>query len=319
VRVRFGAGGICGSDLHYFFEGRVGDFPVREPFVLGHEMAGEVVELGDGVEAVALGQRVAINPSLACEACRFCRMGRQNHCENMRFLGSAALMPHVQGAFQEFLTVREGQCFVVPDEMSYNLAAFAEPLAVALHACSRAGDLMGQRVLVTGSGPIGVLVVMAARLAGAQSVTVTDLSDQPLKVASDAGAAETINVAREAERLEAYKAGKGTFDVAFEVSGSHRALGDCVAATRAGGRVVQIGMMPPGDVGVPVNRITAKEIELVGSFRFHEAFGWAVRYLIEGRLDVAPLLTATFHVSNLDAAFRAAIDRQEHMKVQIYF
>ena len=246
-------------------------------------------------------------------------MGRQNLCENMRFLGSAAVTPHVQGAFQEYLTVTEGQCFVVPDNMSYNIAAFAEPLSVALHACSRAGDLLGRDVLVTGSGPIGVLVVIAARLAGARSVTVTDLADPPLAVAGRAGANEIINVARDAGALAPYSAGKGRFDVAFEVSGSHKALGDCVAATRAGGRIVQIGFMPPGEVGVPVNRIMAKELELAGSFRFHEAFAWAVRYLVEGRVDVEPLLTGRYHVSELDQAFRAAIDRSEHMKVHIYF
>ena len=319
VRIRFGAGGICGSDLHYYFEGRVGDFAVKEPFVLGHEMAGDIVELGSAVEGLEVGQRVTVNPGLACGACLFCRMGRANHCEEMRFLGSASLMPHVQGAFQELLTVRASQCFPVPDAVSYNVAAFAEPLSVALHAVAQAGGLLDRHVLITGSGPIGALTVIAARLAGAGSITVTDLSDRPLEVARLVGADETLNVGREPAALERAKAGKGHFDVAFEASGSARALADCVAATRAAGRIVQIGMMAPGDIGVPVNRIMAKELELVGTFRFHEEFAWAVRCLVEGAVDIEPILSATFHVSNLDAAFRAARDREANMKVQIYF
>lgn len=319
VRIRFGAGGICGSDLHYYFEGRVGDFAVKEPFVLGHEMAGEIVELGAAVEGLALGQRVTVDPSLACGDCRFCRMGRANHCENMRFLGSASLMPHVQGAFQELLTVRARQCFVVPDTLSYNVAACAEPLSVALHAVAQAGGLLGRSVLVAGCGPIGALTVIAARLAGAGRITVTDLAERPLAVARLVGADETFNVGREPGALERFKAGKGHFDVAFEASGSAAALADCVAATRAAGRIVQIGMMAPGDIGVPVNRIMAKELELVGTFRFHEEFAWAVRCLVEGAVDVEPILSASFHVSNLDAAFRAARDRAANMKVQIHF
>lgn len=319
VRVKFGAGGICGSDLHYYFEGRVGDFDVQQPFVLGHEMAGDVVEVGSAVSQVRVGERVAVNPSSPCGHCRFCQMGRHNHCEQMRFLGSASVMPHVQGAFQELFVTDEAQCVVVPDSVSYSTAAFAEPLSVALHAVAQAGDVFGRNVLVTGSGPIGALIVMAARLAGARSIVVTDLVDAALDKSREVGATQTVNLTSQAERLAPYKAGKGHFDVAIEASGAPPALADCIACTRAGGRVVQVGMMPPGDVGVTMNRIMAKEISLVGSFRFHEEFHWAVQYLVGGTLDISPLLTATYHVDDVDAAFHAAIDREHNMKVHIHF
>jgi len=159
VRVRFGACGICGSDLHYYFDGRVGDFALREPLILGHQVAGEVIETGAGVRRVKTGDRVAVNPSLPCWQCRACQAGRTNLCVRMTFFGSAAVMPHIQGAFQEQLTVHESQCFVVPPA----IAAMAEPLAVCLHAVQRAGALHGAHVLITGSGPIGALTCLAAR------------------------------------------------------------------------------------------------------------------------------------------------------------
>jgi L-idonate 5-dehydrogenase len=162
VRLRFGAGGICGSDLHYYFDGRVGDFAVREPLILGHEVAGEVVETGAAVSRVKVGDRVAVNPSLPCWRCRACQAGRTNLCARMTFYGSAAVMPHVQGAFQEQLIAHESQCFVVPPSIPFAIAAMAEPLAVCLHAVQRAGALPGAHVLITGSGPIGALTCLAA-------------------------------------------------------------------------------------------------------------------------------------------------------------
>jgi L-idonate 5-dehydrogenase len=319
VRVRFGAGGICGSDLHYYFDGRVGDFAVREPLILGHEVAGEVSETGARVTRVKVGDRVAVNPSLPCWRCRACQGGRTNLCARMTFFGSAAVMPHVQGAFQEQLTAHESQCFVVPPETPFAIAAMAEPLAVCLHAVQRAGPLPGAHVLITGSGPIGVLTCLAARHAGAARITITDLADPPLAIASRVGADETINVARDPERMERYTADKGRFDVAIEASGSPKALVTCLDCTRPGGRIVQLGMLPSGEIGLPLTRLTPKELDLVGTFRFHDAFGMAVEALVSGRLDVRPVLTGTFHASERDAAFAAAADRERHMKVQLTF
>jgi L-idonate 5-dehydrogenase len=319
VRVRFGAGGICGSDLHYYFDGRVGDFALREPLILGHEVAGEVVEVGPEVARVLVGDRVAINPSRPCWRCRACQAGRTNLCAQMSFYGSAAVFPHVQGAFQEQLVCGQSQCHVVPPGTPYAIAAMAEPLAVCLHAVRRAGPLLGRDLLITGCGPIGALACLCARAAGAARITVTDLAAPPLAVARQVGADATINAADEPDRVEACKADKGRFDVAIEASGSPGALLTCLECTRPGGRIVQLGMLPPGGVALPLTRITPKEIELVGTFRFHEEFGLAVAALTSGRIDVRPLLTGTFAAEERDAAFIAAADREHHMKVQLVF
>jgi L-idonate 5-dehydrogenase len=319
VRLQFGAGGICGSDLHYYCEGRVGDFAVREPLILGHEVAGDVIETGRDVGRVKQGDRVAVNPSLPCWQCRACQAGRTNLCRRMSFLGSAAVVPHIQGAFQEQLVAFESQCIVVPRATPYGIAALAEPLAVCLHAVRRAGDLLGRQVLITGSGPIGALTCLAAKHAGAARVTVTDVAEPPLAVARRVGADETIDVAAEPARIEAYQADKGWFDVAFEASGNPQALTTCLDCVRPGGRIVQLGMLPTGAIGLPLTKLTPKEIDLVGTFRFHDEFEVAVEALVGGRLDASPLLTGTFSAADRDAAFAAALDREHHMKVQLVF
>ena len=319
VRLKIGAGGICGSDLHYYFEGAVGDFRVIEPLVLGHEVAGEVVETGAEVRDIRIGDRVTVNPGVACRQCRFCRLGDEHLCENMRYLGSASVTPHVQGAFQEYFTVAASQCVVIPDDMDFGLAAFAEPLGVALHAVSRAMPVMGRHALVTGCGPIGASIALSLLHAGAASVTVTDVSDAQLEVARSIGATRTINVASAPEALDPFRAGKGHFDVAVEASGAAPAIGTCFGCVRAGGRIVQVGFLAPGDVGVPVNRLMAKEVDYVGSFRFNDEFPHAVRTLAEGRIDVGPLLSGSYPLSRVDEAFRAAAARDGTMKVQLVF
>ena len=317
VLVRFGAGGICGSDLHYYHEGRVGDFAVREPMVLGHEVAGEVVEVGPNVTTIKAGQRVAVNPTRACRQCHYCLSGRSNLCRNVRFFGSAARFPHVQGAFAELFTASELQCVPIPESLSYRVAACAEPFAVTLHAVARAGNLLGRRVFVTGSGPIGVLVVAAARLAGAAEIVVTDLFDEPLEIAERMGASRVVNVKADSSELEAFTRDGGWFDVAIEVSGNARALENCIDATRPGGRMVQVGLLPAGNSGTPVNKVTTKELEVVGTFRFHEEFQWAVDALVAGRIDVGPILSGEFSFSEAASAFELASDRRKAMKVSL--
>jgi L-idonate 5-dehydrogenase len=317
VLIQFGAGGICGSDLHYYQEGRAGDFAVREPMVLGHEVAGEVVAVGPNVTKIQPGQRVAVNPTRACRLCYYCLSGRSNLCRNVRFFGSAARFPHVQGAFAEFFTVSEQQCVPIPESLSYRVAACAEPLAVTLHAVSRAGKVLGRRVLVTGAGPIGVLAVAAARLAGATEIVVTDLFDEPLAIAKRMGATGVVNVKSASSELEAFAKDGGRFDVAIEVSGNPRALENCIDATRPGGRIVQVGLLAASNSSTPVNKITVKELELVGTFRFHEEFQWAVDVLVAGRIDVQPILSAEFTFSEAISAFELASDRRKAMKVSL--
>ncbi len=319
VRVRIGAGGICGSDLSYFRKGGVGDFKVREPLTLGHEVAGEIVEIATPADGLHLGQRVAIDPSRPCLTCRACRAGRSNLCTDMRFLGSAARMPHVQGAFSESIVVRADQCIEVPDGMPFRLAACAEPLAVALHAIRRAGPLLGRDVLVAGAGPIGLLTLAAARRAGAAHVTITDLAEAPLAIARAMGADETIWIVDGEASLDRARRATDGFDVAFEATGAPASLAVLPGLMRRGGTIVQLGMLPPGNTPVPVNLLMAREIDLVGSFRFHEEIRLAVTALATGRVDVSPILSATFPLADANEAFALAADRERSIKVHLEF
>jgi L-idonate 5-dehydrogenase len=315
VLVRVGAGGICGSDLHYYQDGGFGPIRVREPIILGHEAAGTVEVVGDGVAAVQAGDLVALNPSRPCGACRFCLGGQQQHCLTMRFFGSAMRRPHEQGAFRDLIVVSEGQCETVGAGISAGEAACAEPLSVALHAVRRAGSLSGRRVLVTGSGPIGALCIAAARHAGALEVVATDPHAAALKTAAAMGAANTVNVPN--ETLEAYEADKGWFDVAFECSAAPSALHAAFQTTRPGGTIVQVGVT--GELPIPANLLVGKEINLLGSHRFHEEFAVAARLIAERRIDVRPLISDRFPLEEALTAFETAGDRSRAMKVQLSF
>ncbi len=319
VKVRFGAGGICGSDLSYYGKGRVGDFAVMQPLCLGHEVSGEVVEVGAGVTRVKKGDRVAINPNQPCRICRTCVAGKGHLCLKMNFYGSAAVFPHIQGVFREVIVASEAQCFPVPQSCDFRTAAMAEPLAVALHAVRRAGSLVGKSVLVTGVGPIGSLCVLAARRAGAARIVVTDVADGALKRAGALGIDDAVNAVSAPERVEAWYANKGSFDVTFECSGNAAAMTTAIQATASGGCVVQVGMIAGPTADIPVNRFVSREVDLLGAFRFDSEYGAAVRELATGGIDVSPLLTHTFKMTAANDAFAVAADRSQSMKVHLVF
>ncbi len=317
IRVR--AGGICGSDLHYYFEGRNGDFVIREPLVPGHEVSGEVAAVGAEVTRLRPGQRVAIHPGRNCGRCAACRAGRGNLCRNVFFMGSASRFPHMQGGFAEYVAVDESQAYPVSDALPFTTAAFAEPLAVALHAVERAGPLLGRSVLVTGAGPIGLLVLLAARRAGVETVAITDILDAPLALARRIGADAAVNVAADADALPRAAREADGFEAAFEVSGDPAGLASCLHAVRPGGTVVQVGTLPPGQFPFAGNLVMAKEIDLRGAMRFDREFAHAAACLDRGLIDVAPLLTACLPAGQAAAAFDLAKQRDKHSKVQIAF
>ncbi|MCZ7909162.1 L-idonate 5-dehydrogenase [Agrobacterium leguminum] len=317
VEVAIEAGGICGSDLHYYNHGGFGTVRVREPMILGHEVAGTIKALGEGVSGLAVGDRVAVSPSRPCNHCEFCLKGQQNQCLNMRFYGSAMPMPHIQGAFRQRLVAEAYQCHKVRDGVSIHEAAMAEPFAVTLHGVNRAGALTDKRVLVTGCGPIGALAIIAARAHGAREIVATDVMDAVLQKALAVGADRVINVADDPDALSAYSANKGYFDVQFEASGNERAVRSGLEALKPRSTVVQLGL--GGDVSIPQNMVVAKEIEMKGTFRFHEEFGLAVDFINQRRVDLKPLLTGTFPLEEAVAAFEAAGDRSRSMKVQLAF
>ncbi|WP_434617294.1 L-idonate 5-dehydrogenase [Tabrizicola sp. M-4] len=316
IGLRLATGGVCGSDLHYYNHGGFGAVRLREPMILGHEVSAYVETLGPGVTGFTPGQLVAVSPSRPCGGCRFCLEGLPNHCLNMRFYGSAMPFPHIQGAFREFLVADATQC-VDATGLTAGEAAMAEPLAVTLHATTRAGGMLGKRVLVTGCGPIGVLSILAARRAGAAEIVATDLSDFTLALAAKAGADRVINTGGNPDALAAYGADKGYFDVLYECTGVAAALAGGIAALRPRGVILQLGL--GGDMSLPMMAITAKELELRGSFRFHPEFAVGVGLMQKGLIDVKPLITQTVPLSDAETAFRLASDRSQAMKAQISF
>jgi L-idonate 5-dehydrogenase len=314
VRIRFAAGGICGSDMHYFRHGRTGDFVVRDPLILGHEVAGEVVEIkGDGAH-LSIGDRVAVNPSRWCGICSRCREGRHNLCENIYFMGSASRHPHMQGGFASLFDATPVQCVKLPPKIQMDAACLAEPLAVCLHAVARAGDLKDKCVVIFGAGPIGLLTLTAARLAGIAEAAMVDIAAAPLAFAHTFGADHVVDISKNTDALT-YLAGARPFDVAFEASGAPSGLAAAISTVRRGGTVVQIGNLPGGEISAPVNAVMTREIDLRGTFRFGMEFNAAVELIADGKVDVLSLVTARRPLRDAVAAMRLALDRSRSMKV----
>ena len=317
LRVRVRCGGICGSDLHYYQHGGFGTIRIKEPMILGHEVAGVIEAVGGDVKDFSPGERIAISPSRPCGLCRYCQQGLQNHCLDMRYYGSAMRNPHVQGAFRQEIVVEPHQAHRLAAGVSDSEGAMAEPLAVALHAVRRAGSLLGKKVLVTGCGPIGALVILAARRAGAGHIVATDVGSYTLGKALKVGADEVVNVAEQPDGLARFTADKGQFDVLFEASGNERALRGAFDALRPRGIIVQLGL--GGEMTLPINTIVAKEFDLRGAFRFHEEFATAVELLNKGLIDVKPLISASLSYRDSARAFTLAADRSQAMKVLLNF
>jgi L-idonate 5-dehydrogenase len=317
VSVRVSVGGICGSDLHYFNHGGFGTVRIKRPMILGHEVAGTVEAVGADVTRVKIGDRVAVNPSRPCGSCLYCLEGLPNQCLEMRFYGSAMRDPHVEGAFRNLLVCEDVQCERLRDGVSMDVAAMAEPFAVALHGVSRAGTLLGKRVLVSGCGPIGTLCIAAAAVHGAAQILAVDVTDETLALARRMGAGETINVAREPDWTTRYSPRKGSFDVMLECSGNDKALRAGLDVLRPRGVVVQLGL--GGDVAIPQNTVVAKELSICGSFRFHAEFALAVQLINEGRVNLEPMISARFPLARAREAFELAGDRRRAMKVLLDF
>ncbi len=312
VLLRLGAGGICGSDLHYYRHGRVGAFVVREPLVPGHEASGVVLAVGSAVTRVAAGDRVAINPSHPCGRCDYCFAGRGNLCRHMFFLGSASVFPHAQGLFREQFVMGERQLTPVREaHISLGEIACAEPLSIGLHALHRAGPVLGETVLVAGAGTIGCMSVIAARLAGAARVICCDVQERALAMARTVGADETWRSDQVAAQDLADMA-----DVAIEAAGAPAALSLCLAAVRRGGRVVQVGTLSD-ELPFPANRLMARELDYRGAFRAHQEFDWAVQAIRSRRADVRPLITAQLPLGRSQEAFELALDKTRSTKVQL--
>ena len=309
--------GLCGTDVHYFEEGRVGSFVATAPFVLGHELCGEVVSVASDVTQPVSGQRVVVNPARQCGHCNYCRAGRGNLCRNLRMLGSASTTPPTDGGFAEYLRVGAEQCFAMPLQMDDGLGALMEPFAVALHALSRAGTVAGRSVIVSGGGPIGLLAMLAARAFGATTIAVGDPVPQRRQLALQLGADAALDPGSSSFAADVAALTEDGFEVLLEASGSSAALRQAFELVRRGGTIVQIGSPATPEVALPISQLLVRELQLVGSFRYGNVWEQAIRLVVSGRVELQPLISSVFPLRQAREALELAAVRGTAVKVQL--
>ena len=308
VLVEIGAVGVCGSDVHYYEEGRIGAFVVERPLILGHESMGTIVGSGPEATKHEIGDRVTLEPGVPDGTCRECRAGRYNLCPNVRFFAT----PPIDGAFTNYVAIHEDFAFSLPDELSDDAGALMEPLSVGIWANRKAGTRAGDRVLVTGSGPIGLLAMQVALAEGATEVTVTDVADARLDLARKTGATRTVNVAEEPLAEAGIEA-----DTLIECSGNGQALGDGIRCLRPAGTAVVVGMGPEEMTSVPLALVQTREIWLTGTFRYANTYPTAIALAASGRVDLDAIVTSSYGLEETDTALQASKQDPANVKPMV--
>ncbi|BCJ29555.1 NAD(P)-dependent alcohol dehydrogenase [Actinocatenispora sera] len=296
VLVEVGSVGVCGSDVHYYQHGRIGDFVVRAPLVLGHEAGGRVVGLGAGVPQQRLGQRVSLEPGIPCRRCDQCRHGRYNLCPDVRFFAT----PPVDGAFCQYVAVPADFAYPVPEAVSDDAAGLLEPLSVGIWSCRKAGVGPGSRVLIAGAGPIGLVTAQVAAAFGAIEVIATDVAAPRLDAARRLGATGTVpagTVLADGDAVDAF----------IDCSGAAPAVDAGIRSVRPAGSVVLVGMGADA-IPVPVPVIQGRELRLTGTFRYANTWPLAIALAAAGRVDLDALVTGHFGLDDVSAALAASAD-----------
>jgi L-iditol 2-dehydrogenase len=296
VLIEIAAVGVCGSDVHYFHDGRIGDFIVKEPMILGHEASGTIVKVGANVPADRVGERVAIEPQRACRVCDQCKHGRYNLCPYIEFYAT----PPIDGAFAQYALIQADYAFPIPDSMSLEAAALCEPLSVGIWANQKAGTAAGSRVLIAGAGPIGVIAAQVARAFGASEIIVSDLVAERRDVVLGFGATRVIDPM--AEDI-------GTLgldvDIFIDASGSGPAIVGGIKALKPAGHAVLVGLGAP-ELSIPVSRIRDRELVITGVFRYANTWPLAIDLASSGRVDLDSLVTGRFGLDDVESALLAS-------------
>lgn len=302
--------GICGSDLHYFETGAIGDFVVDPPFVLGHESGGTVVEVGKDVKHLKVGDRVALEPGKTCGKCEFCRTGRYNLCPDVVFFAT----PPVDGVFQEYVAHEAGLCFKLPDNVSTMEGALIEPLAVGFHAANQGGAHAGQTAVVTGSGCIGLVSMMALKAMGVSRVYVVDIVPKRLEKALELGADGVINSLETdpVTKIMELTGGMGC-DLAIETAGTEITTRQCIAFAKKGSTIVLVGYSRTGELTLPISDCLNKELTLKTVFRYRHIYPMAIDAVAAGKVDLKHLATHTFDFDDL----QNAMDQSIHDKTNV--
>lgn len=303
VVVRIAKVGVCGSDVHYYFAGGLGVHKVKEPIILGHECAGEVVEAGQGVERLKVGDRVVIEPGVPCGKCSFCREGKYNICQSMRFMAT----PPVDGAFCHYVAWPEAYCYPMPEGMTYAEAAMIEPLAVGVFAVDLGEMKSGYSVVILGAAAIGLFTLQCARLAGAGKTVVTDVLPERLEQAKRFGADGVVNAAEEdvPQRVKDETEGMGA-EIVFEAAGNAHTMKQAVDLVKPGGTIVVIGICPE-DV-IPINFGNSRRREVTYKFvrRYKHVFKRSIDLAARGRVDAKSMVTHNFPFDKIADAFDLA-------------
>ena len=302
--------GVCGSDLHYYEHGRIGDFIVKFPFVLGHESGGVVVETGSQVKHLKPGDRVALEPGKTCGSCEFCKTGRYNLCPDVIFFAT----PPVDGVFQEYVAHEAGLCFKLPDNVNTMEGALIEPLAVGFHAAITGGAKLGQTALITGSGCIGLVSMMALKALGVSRVFVSDVINKRLEKAKALGATEVINAAEKdmVKTVKELSGGKG-IDLVIETSGTEIAAAAGIGALKKGGTLVFVGYSPTGMMNLPIGQALDKELTMKTIFRYRHIYPLAIDAVAQGKVDIKSIVTNVFEFADI----QEAMDKSVHNKAEI--
>ena len=323
VRVKVERIGVCGSDVHYYTHGRIGDFVVNAPLVLGHEVSGTVEALGEGVSSLHIGDRVALEPGVPCRRCSYCKSGHYNLCPEMHFMAT----PPVDGALSEWVVWPADFAFPIPDSMSLDEAALIEPLAVGVWAVRRGGVQPGHSVAVLGAGPIGCTTLQAARAAGATTLIAVDLEGFRLNLARELGATHTINARHEdplarireiTAQVSGLPLSHAGVDVAFETAGSVPTCKVGLAAPRPGGVSVLVGLPPVPEVALDIVGAASRETDIRGIFRYANCYPASIALVASGQINLRSLITQRYDFARTPEAFVFAdTERARSMKVMI--
>lgn len=302
VLVKIGSVGICGSDVHYWRTGAIGDFVVKAPMILGHEVAGTVAEVGANVTSLKVGDRVALEPGVPCRRCEQCKTGRYNLCPDVRFFAT----PPVDGALSDYAVSPADFAYKIPDSLSLDAAALIEPLSVGIHACRRGNLTAGQSVLIAGAGPIGLTSLAAARAFGATEIFISDVRPHRLEIAKKMGATHAFDAREDAEAVVREATGGRGVDLAVECAGAEPAFMSCLKTAKSGGAVVVVGLGDDSTYRVPMVELAVKELDLKGIFRYVYTYPAAINLLTSGAVDLDPMITHHFPLDEMLTGFEYA-------------
>ncbi|MBN6204719.1 NAD(P)-dependent alcohol dehydrogenase [Staphylococcus saprophyticus] len=316
VLVKVMAVGVCGSDVHYYEHGRVGEFVVEKPLILGHECSGVVTDVGSNVTRFKVGDRVAIEPGVPCGECEYCKSGKYNLCPDVEFLAT----PPVDGAFSQFISHPEGFLFHIPEALSYEEATLNEPFSVGVQACKRANVQPGSTVVIMGMGPVGLMAVVAAKAFGATKIIVSDLEKIRLDEALKLGATHAINIKEEdvATRINEITKGKGV-NYAFETAGNPIALQNALVALNNGGTLAIVGLPQQENIELNIPFIANHEINIVGIFRYANTYDIGLEMLASTSADLNTMFTDAYDLNEAKEAMeQARTNKSGSLKVMVY-